>query len=644
MKRVGEKGEGELQRISWDEALDTIATKLKEVKAKYGPECVAALRGRGKGWVLDDNLILRLMYTFGSPNTAYDNICFHQRNFTYLYSTKANLSMTGDYTKANLIILWGVAPDLSGTACVTTAKLILDAVERGAKLVDIRPLMEPLTARADIWVPVRPGQDNALALAMINVMINENLYDADFVAKWCYGFNELKEHIQKYTPEWAEPITGVSADMIREVARLYGTIKPAALILGDAADQMINATNLIRSVIILQALSGNIDKPGGNLIGMPPAIRTRGVDKRFDRLTPEMVDKAISEWPKFDQEYRVNNCSTHLNLHSVITGKPYQIKAIMTFGTSLLAPNRDTKGVVEALNKVEFLVATDVVRTPLVDYADIVLPVAMGYELDHDYKIVGNRIRMRPKVIAPLGESRSLTQILLDLAVKMGYGADFWDGSMDKLMNWTLEPSGLTVEELRKHPDGITVGEAVPKEYEKYEATFKALPHGKIQLYNVTYAENGFDPLPGYREPPESVTGTPELLAEYPLSMSDLHCDSLNFHGHHRNVPWLREITPYPWLRINPATAKKYGINDGDWVIVTSPHGNIKVKAWYFEGLRLDTVMGQHGWWQECPELGLLRYSQLDGGANVNVLYNGELVDPMVACRAKQTLVNIRKA
>jgi anaerobic selenocysteine-containing dehydrogenase len=238
----------------------------------------------------------------------------------------------------------------------------------------------------------------------------------------------------------------------------------------------------------------------------------------------------------------------------------------------------------------------------------------------------------------------------------MGYGKDFWNGSIEDCMNYQLENFGMTIDELRSHPTGI-IYETKPMVYEKYEQTLSTcspqlnnapyLPQGKVVIYNTTFEEQGFNPLPEWVEPPESPTGTPDLLDKYPLVFFDTHASDVYNHGWLRNIPYLREVQPDPWIHIHPDTAMARGIEDGDWVIVESLYGWIKLKAVYVPGIRPDTVMGLHGWWQGCDELGLSGYSLTDGGANVNVLYSTDpqkAFDPLVTAQPKQTLVEVRKA
>ena len=316
--------------------------------------------------------------------------------------------------------------------------------------------------------------------------------------------------------------------------------------------------------------------------------------------------------------------------------------------------------VAEALKKLEFFFVMDVFHGPHVDYADIVLPACTGYEqscqLEIRNKNEGTWLGIYNKVTEPLEESRSDWQFYLDLAVKMGYGADFWNGSMEAFLNEQLAPSGISLDELRKSPKGIFVKRAEPipePSYRRYKELFKNLPYGKVQCYNEFIGgkednmKTGVLPyLPVYKGPPEGIAETPEIAKEFPLVLSDVHAHRLSQHSYLHDAAYLRELQPYPWLRINPATAIKHGISNGDWVKVESPHGWCKFKAEYFEGIAPDVLMTKRGWWQPCDELNLPGYGVGDGGSEVNNLYNTDekYFDRFYSQMSKQTLVRISRA
>jgi anaerobic selenocysteine-containing dehydrogenase len=655
LKRIGEKGEGKFAKITWDEALDIIAGKLKEQKEKYGPESLAVLSPQARTY---KPYFIRFLTVHGSPNYCHSGICAIQRAFGFAYTLGAPM-LGADYEHADVIVVWGANPVYSATP-MGTMKRILDAKERGAKLIVIKPEMQPDAAKADIWVPIRPGTDGALALAMLNVIVNEHLYDAEFVSRWCYGFDKLVPHIQKYTPEWAEPITGLTADQIKELARLYGKAKSTCILAGNAFDQTVDSNNAVRAVGILMAITGNFDRPGGNIVSMGSSMPIPKPVNMPERYTQDFIDRLVGpEMAGCFQPFIEGISSAYYRcLNSVLTGEPYPVKTIIAPGTQPTVITRGSKRVVEAVKKLEFFVVIDVMQTASMSWADVVIPVTTMYECNHPFEaqMMGNWIMARNKVIEPLGDYKSDYEFWLDLGVKMGYGEDFWHGNIDECMNYQLENFGMTMDELRAYPNGIIYEPNSPV-YEKYESIFNTpsprlsrapyLPQGKVAIYNTSFEENGFNPLPEWVEPPESPTNTPELLTKYPLVFFDTHTSDVYNHAWLRNIPCLREIQPEPWIHIHPDTAKARGIEDGDWVIVESPHGWIKVKALYFPGIRPDTIMSLHGWWQGCEELGLPGYPLLDGGANVNILYNTDpdkAFDPVVTAMPKQTLVEVRKA
>ncbi|MBW1997034.1 MAG: molybdopterin-dependent oxidoreductase [Deltaproteobacteria bacterium] len=650
--RAGERGKGKFKKVTWDEALDFIAEKLTAQKAEYGPESLAILSPARRSY---SEYLYRFLTVHGSPNYGHSGICAMQNAFSFAY-TIGIPRPAAEYENSDLILIWGKQPIFSGSSKGSAIALV-EAKERGARIISIKPAMEPDAALADIWVPIRPGTDAALALAMLHVVVREELYDLEFVSRWCYGFDELERHIERYTPEWAEPITGLQAEQIREVSRLYATTKRAAIDPGNGLEHAPSASDAVRAIAILIAITGHLDRPGGNIATMGSTMPTPRSVHLKDRYTPEWVEKLVApEFPKPFQPFLEGTSSAYYRIfESVLTEEPYPVRTIMAPGTQPTVSTRGSKRVVEALGKVDFFIVIDVTRTAEMDYADVVIPVATPYETDHPFEFTQNWIMARNKVIEPLGDYKSMYEFLLDLAVRMGYGKDFWEGSMEDCMNEQLEPLGMTIDELRSHPTGI-VFPVKSMEYEKYEKIFSGktfgfskdlyLPDGKVAIYNRIFEEYGYSPLPEWKEPPESMTGTPELLGRYPLIFSDFHTSKVYTASWLRNVPYLREIVPFPTVQIHPKTAGERGVNDGDWVMVESPHGSIRLKAEITPGIRPDTVMALHGWWQGCKQLGLPGYPVLDGGANTNNMYcvdPKKAFDPLVTAMSSQTLVEVRK-
>ncbi len=652
LKRVGEKGEGKFEKITWDEALDLVAERLLEQKRKYGPESLAILSPARRSY---SDYLYRFLIVHGSPNYGHSGICAVQRAFGLAYTLGTPRTMP-DYARANLIIVWGANPVYSGTP-QGALQSILDAKERGARLVVIKPEMQPDAARADQWVPIRPGTDGALALAMLNVAVNEKLYDEEFVDRWCYGFDRLVPHVQKYTPEWASAVCGLPVDQIVELARSYATTPAACINMGNAFDQIVDSSNAVRSVAMLMAITGHLDVPGGNIISAAPSAMptVKSVHLR-ERYTQEMVDKLVGpEIPLRFQPFMEGTSSAYYRcLDSVLTEKPYPVRAIIAPGTQPTVITRGPQRVVEALKKLEFFVVMDVMQNAAMRWADVVIPVATMYECDHPFEAMGNWLMARNRVVERMGDYKSDYEFWLDLAVRMGYGADFWNGSIEACMDYQLGDFGMTMAELRSYPTGI-VYESRPYRLGDFARVFSSrsprlsgapyLPQCKVAIYNTSFEEAGFSPLPEWRPPPESPASTPELIARYPLVFTDAHTSEVYNAGWLRNMPYLRAIQPDPWVHIHPETARARGIGDGDWVVVESPHGRIKSRAVFLPGIRPDTVMGLQGWWQGCAELGLSAYP--DGSANTNNLYSVDpekAFDPLVTAMPKQTLVEVRKA
>lgn len=666
LKRAGEKGEGRFRRITWDEALDTIADKLKETKTKYGPEAYAVLSP--EAWPVLWMLGRRFLNVYGSPNYMHSAICATPRMAASKVTVGFSSMSPDDWQKTKLIVNWGANVENSGVNS-EAPYAILNALQNGTRLIDIRPMLDPMGAKADMWLPVRPGTDGALALAFLNVIIGEKLYDTDFVEKWCYGFDKLAEHVKKYPPEWAAKITGIPAEQVRQAARLIGTTKPAYIKTGNGiGDQTNDGTWTTSAICLISAITGNLDVPGGHFAGFgtagPSLISTKRVSTLDEMAPPDMVNKLVAPESPLWYQTRDNwesgpSSAYYKGLMSILTGKPYPIRVLNASCTNPLSATRNPKKVAEALKKLDFMFVMDVFHASHVDFADIVLPACTSYEQSDHFGMKntkeGTWIGIYNKVAEPLGESRSDWQFYLDLAVKMGYGEYFWHGSTEEFLNDQLAPSGITAAQLRQSPRGIFIKRtqpAPPPEYRKYNMLFKNLPHGKVQCYNEFIGgkdsndNSGKLPyLPVYQGPPEGIAETPGIAKEYPLIISDVHAHRLSHHSYMHDIPYLRELQPYPWLKINPATAKKYGIANGDWVKVESLYGWCKFKAEYFAGISLEVLMTKRGWWQPCDELGLPGYSSFDGGSEVNNLYNAdpEIFDKFYSQMAKQTLVKISK-
>jgi len=654
--RVGEKGEGRFKRISWDKALDIISERLMEIKERYGPEYIIFVKGQASGWFnLYHQLFVRFTHALGSPNFSWwgPSVCYIPQLFYHLCTVGGGRYATADYENADLIIEWftsggmGSAAKRSNLTIKTIPFLILDRIEDGARLVVINPQFIPICANKRVykWIPIRPGTDSALALSMINVILNEELYDKEFVEKWCYGFERLREHIKKYDPEWAERITGIPKEDIIWLSREYAKTKRACIRFSEAP-QKGDLISFARAIPILIAITGHLDRVGGNIF-LYQSVNLR-IDTFEDRISEEVANRAIGAnriYSKMMGGPSMVGADFFELINAINTGIPYKPKAAIIVGSNPISTARNPLAIKNALKELEFAVLIDVVPTPTSRYADLVLPAATRYEHEGDAAIYMNHIAVCNKVIDPLYEARSEIEVILDLSKRMGMGDDFWNGDYKSMMNEYLRNAGITIDELKKNAlKGIYLSEKeIMKRRERYEHAFKKLPEKKVQLYSLILEKNGLDPLPVYRGEVESLEN-PKIRKEYPLLFTDEHSDYLSHHSWMRGISCLRRHKRYPYVKINPDTAKEYGIEDGDWVEIESPNGKIKAVAQLFEGIRKDVVIGQHGWWEGCKELNIPEYSCLEDGVNVNMLYNWENRERVTGDITKNTMVRIKRS
>ncbi len=426
LKRTGKKGEGRFTRISWDEALGLIAEKLKSQKETYGPESLAVLSPARRDY---SEYLYRLLVAHGSPNYGHSGICAMQLHFGFCHTI--GMRPTPDYRNAEVILIWGKQPVYSGPPLGSAAALV-EARGRGARIYAIKPSLEADGSFATDWIAVRPGTDAALALAMLHVVTRDGLIDHEFVRQWCRGYEALAEHVRQYSPQWAEKICGVPAEKIEELARTYATTKKSTIDVGNGLEHAPSAGDAIRAIAMLMAVTGHLDRPGGNLFAGPgtsmPAPRSVHLK---DRYTAEWLDKIVGpEFPREFQPFREGTSAAYARLFADVLSEKPTIHAIIAPGSQPTVSTRNPRGVIKALEKLDFYVVIDTHRTADTAWADIVLPALTPYEIDHPFEVRGPFIMARNKVIEPQGEGRSMQQIMLDIGTALGYGADFWNGDM----------------------------------------------------------------------------------------------------------------------------------------------------------------------------------------------------------------------
>jgi anaerobic selenocysteine-containing dehydrogenase len=610
LKRTGSRGNWDFKRISWDEALDTIASKLKTIAAEYGPEATVFYISETKECLAYYH---RLAHAYGSPN-----FCTGTSNCFTAAWLAAVLTYGRDY--GQLVEHGDTFADPSTRCKVIWGSGVMHSIPRlwrdylkikdsGLKLIVVDPRRTKIASLADIHLQLRPGTDGALALSMINVIINEKLYDGEFVREWTTGFDELMELSQDYTPETAEHITSVPAAKIREAATMYASNKPANLIVSPVSTtHCSNGVQNHRAIILLPALTGNIDIKGGNQ-GRSGSVPTNKITlhERINNLPPGLGSDRFPIWTSMREEMQANTLASRIE-----TGSPYPIKALFAAGMNLMFfPN--TNRLLKNLKKLDFIVITEYFHNPATQLADIVLPVASWLERLNLVTKREKPIRLIEPVIEPLGESWPEWKIVFELARRWGLEDLFWQGDFAKSLEYILEPSGITLEKLRRQRKGIE-NTSIPHPDKYYQHAGFQTPSGKVEIASSILKEHGYQPLPVFREPFESPLSRPDLAESFPLVLTSGARTLAYTHSQHRNIPRLRRITPEPMIQINPSDAAPRGIRSGEMVKVSSPRGNIRLKAEVTDVILPGAVHVPHHW---------------SGEANVNLLVDDEGLDPI---------------
>jgi len=623
LRRVGERGEGRFEPIGWDEAFDLCERRLRAIRDQHGAESVIFAQGTGRD--IGGPLTL-LAYSFGSPNWVQLGLSGHSCYTPRLAAMKAVL---GDFcvadcsqflerryddpqwTPPKVIITWGQNPT-NGCPDGFFGHWIVDCMKRGSKIIAVDPRNTWITGRAVHHLQVRPGTDGALALGMLRVIIDEDLYDKAFVETWVHGFDELKERARQYPLDEVARITEVAAGDIAAAARLFAKAKPAAIHWGVAVDMCADATAVAQAITSLSAITGNIDIPGGQVIARP----VEGVTS-YPFSTEELVKLYGADLIKRLNEKRIGAdiypmvknfrawAQPDLVIEQIASGKPYPIKAAWIQTSNVIGGQAArAKFHLEALQKLDFIAVVDLFHNPTtMALADVVLPAATFAEKDSirawwaPLAVIKKRVQV--------GECKSDWEINFELAKRFNPdGMNKWN-TLEDLFNERLRPAGATVAELCAEGGWRMPPEGSSKPYRRHERGLLrpdgqpgfGTPTGRIEVYCETYKDWGLDPLPFYTEPPQSAVSTPELFEKYPLVMITGARSQLYFHSEHRMIPWLRERMPDPIVEIHPDTAKAYGVGDGEWVYLENDMGRVKRKAAITRKVKPQHVHTMHGWW-----------------------------------------------
>jgi anaerobic selenocysteine-containing dehydrogenase len=715
LRRTAPKGAADpgWERISWDEALDTVAERLSGLARDHGPESVLFSSASPSTSAMSDSVdwLDRLRRAYGSPNlTAYMELCGWGRYLASLYTFGASVPgvYMPDLERAGAILYWGYNPSVSRLVHATET---VAAKRRGAKLVAVDPRRVGTARQADHWLRVRPGTDTALALAMTHVMIDRGWFDESFLRTWTNApllvrddtgrflradavggdaahhlawdddagrpvawnpvdgrydvnpsrlalagavevdtpdgpvacrpvFDLLAEQCRQMAPAIAEDVTGVPAAEIEDAVRTLWESRPVAFYTWSGLEQHSTTTQAIRAINVLYALTGCLDAPGGNVAFTPvPSNPIAGMDL----LPPEQRGRTIGVQDRPLGPGRFEFATGEDFYTAALEGRPYRARGLVSFGANLVMANGDSARGRDALASLDFHVHADMFMNPTAELADIVLPVTSAFEseaLRIGFEVsqqATSRVQLRTPVAAPRGEARSDLRVIFDLAVRLGLGEHFWDGDIDAAWRHQLEPSGITLEQLRDDPSGVDLRqETAFRKYAQPRSTDNgdtpvgfATPTRLIELYSEVLLDHGYPALPTFDEPTVSPRSRPDLAEEFPLVLTCTK--SLHFcETQHRNLPRLRSRQPDPEVELHPDTAAARGIAKGDWVEIRTPMGRVRARAVLERSLDPDVVCGQHGWWQGSDELDLPGFAPFGpDSANLNLVLPQSPSDPI---------------
>jgi anaerobic selenocysteine-containing dehydrogenase len=690
LKRVGERGEGKWQEITWGEAFDLIEARMSSIRDQYGPESFIFSMGTGRdigAW------ICLLAYAYGSPNVmfALSGVACYSPRISAVETVQGDYCILDAaqwlpkryddprYRVPECIVVWGYDIPASCPDNVF-GHWIIDLMKKGTKIIAIDPRLSWFASRSSAWLQLRPGTDGALAMGFLNVILNEHLYDRAFVAKWTNAAHLVRsdsgkllresdlikggssdnfvawdesarhplvwdsgragyrdsaarpaldgefevslaggetvrarpvwtvfcEKVAEYPVDKVSEITWVPPEDIVKAARLYATSKPAAIHWGVPIDMTPGITPTVQAIAALWCITGNLDVPGGNVISryafdavayaLPGAkgaikLESKEIDKKrigVDRYGP--LGKFI--W----------RAQPDLTLDQIFSEEPYPVKGMWLQACNPVAGiGLDPKRWVEALKKLDFVVAVDLFHTPTTQLADVVLPASTFLEKDtlRTWWVPLQSINKAMTV----GDCRADIEINFELAKRFDPKLK-WN-SLGELFDEILEPSGMTFADLQQKgwvfpPEGHS-----SHPYHRFEAGklrpdgrpgFQT-PSGLIELYASLREGWGLEPLPHYEEPPFTPVSLPERSREYPLILSTGRRSPVYFHSEHRNIPWLRAVDPDPVVEIHPDTAAAIGVGNGEWVWVENWMGRCRLKAKVTLVVPRWMVMAAHGWW-----------------------------------------------
>jgi thiosulfate reductase / polysulfide reductase chain A len=656
LKRIGERGSDRWEQISWAAALDEIAGKLGRIRQACGPEALATSSGTGRGgW---DFAKTRFMNLFGSPNRfGAVTVCYGPRSMVWLATFGGAIMPDRSPGKTRLSVLWGRNPHEGGAH---TWHSFQKAIREDVRTMVVDPRCTEAARRADCWLQIRPGTDAALALGMMNILIQEGLYNRAFVGEHSVGFPLLAQRVKEYPPEKVSRITGLSEYRLREASRFFAAHQPAAYVIGEAPEHSPpNSIQAIRAINILFAVAGSIDVEGGGLIAGPcPGFIPDAAMEANDALSPEQRRKQIGSdrfrflsypgWDLVVNELKKKwgerhpgaaylNCLAHAPsvFRAMLTGNPYPVKALIVSASNPLLSYANSRLVHRALKALDLLVTLDITMTPTAQLSDYVLPAACWLERPD----MGNFASVGAYPLVQIGEAALPARVpgeyeryndyefWRELGLRLGQEEDWPWKTFEEVWEYRLG-------EIMRERGVKNLSEFIRSRRWEMEAIQPGLcsrgplatPSGKVEIYSSVLEKLGYDPLPAYREP----TGPDSTWKPYRL-LNISGARSLPYHhSEFRHVAGFRKQLPEPIVEIPVDTARRHGIADGDWVWIETPMGRVKQRARLTTSFAPGYIATQHGWWYpEKPAAEPELYGLWESNINATTDDDPEKCDPL---------------
>ncbi len=580
------------EEIDLEQALDEIAARLMEISKQGGTRSISVWKGEAVGFAQQDGLARRFQNTLGTPNYFSNNSqCYSS---LYLgYKLVEGAIPLPDYTRSRCIVLWGTNPPLSHP---NMTQMIMAARKKAASLIVVDPRLSTICRRADVHASLLPGTDGSLAWGIIHQLVKNHWYNREFVERYTLGFDELAAYAEQFTPQIVKEETGVPERVVREISRLIARAAPqVTTYVGNGPMQHENGVNNIRAIAYLDGLLGSVDQEGGNRL----AEGLGGNELTLYQETPlrHMEPIGAGSFPVlYDLQ---QECHTMMGIDTILTGKPYPLRAMIITAANPVMTNPNTRKVRDALGSLNLLVVRDLYLTETAKLAHYVLPAASFLERTelHTHRMY-QVVTLTRKILSFPG-CQDEYQFWHDLAHRLGFGHYFpWEDET-ALNRWILEPTGISLEELEAHPEGIKYK---PIRYKKWKESGFDTPSGKIEFTSRYLKNLGYGELAEYKSPAYRTSPAPE----YPFVLITGARQLLYYRSRFSNIPYFRTAISGPEVEMHPQDAQQLGVAAGDMVRITSPVGSltIPVKITAYGEIMPGNIQITHGW----------------GEANVNLL------------------------